>query len=385
MFENKKTTWLFYIFTFLFTLHITPILYVNANFLGQYLETTHVSLIYAFASFATILAIVALRGRLRRFGNYKVFIGSLVIEMFALLVLLLTDSALLAVLSFVTFFILHATAFVNLDIFLEKHTQNSNTGQIRGWYLTAINSAVVLGPFLASIFLVNGDYKNVYLFVLILLFPILFLAVELFHNFEDSPYDKLKIFSSFKKIRKNHDIYSTLMANFILQLFYSWMVVYIPVYLYQFKNFTLSEVTLILSISLLPFPLIQTTIGKLADKKYGEKEMMTIGFIVLSFFTVLISFVESSNLSIWIAIMFMTRVGAAMIEVMTEAHLFKRIDSSDLNVISLFRILTPAGYLIGTVLGTLFLYLVSFNMIFFVLGGIVLYGLRYTLTITDTR
>ena len=385
MFESKKKTLLFYIFTFLFVLHITPMLYVNANFLGQYFNATHVSIIYGVAALIAILAIVGLRDKLRKFGNYKVFTRSIMIEMIALFVLIVSDSALIASLCFITFFIVHTTTFISLDIFLEKHTQNTSTGTVRGWYLTTINAATVLGPFLASLFLTGGDFKKVYIFVLILLFPILFLAIEIFHTFKDSPYDKLKIWSSFMKVKKNTDLYSTLMANFILQLFYAWMVVYIPLYLYKFQNFSLSEITLILAVALLPFPLVQSTLGKLADTKYGEKEMLVIGFVVLSFFTILISFIESSNISAWIAILFMTRVGAAMVELMTETHLFKRIDSGDLNVISLFRILTPAGYLIGTILGTLFLYLVSFNMIFFILGGIVLYGLRYALTLTDTR
>lgn len=385
MFETKKTTWLFYIFIFLFTLHITPAVYINSNFLGQYLSTTYVSLIYGLASFGTILSILALRDRLKRFGNYKVFMGCLVLEIFTLILLILSNSMIPAIISFIALFIIHTITFVNLDIFLERHTKNGSTGKIRGWYLTAMNIAFIVGPFLSSLLLSGNDFKQVYIFILILVFPIIFLASELFSNFEDSTYDKIKIFSSFRKLRKSTDVYATIMSDFILRFFYAWMIIYTPIYLYQYQNFSLSEITLILSIALIPFLLIQSFAGKIADERLGEKEMLTIGFIVTAFFTALMSFIDSSNISVWIAILFMTRVGASMIEIMTETHLFKRIDSSDINVISIYRITRPVAYIFGTLLGTLFLYIISFNMIFFILGGIVLYGIRYSLSITDTR
>lgn len=385
MFEDRKTTWLFYAFIFLFTLHITPAVYINSSFLAQFLTTEGVSMAYVLASIATTLTILGMRSRLKRFGNYKVFIGSLLFEILALLLLILSQSAFSAIIAFTALFVIHSTTLLNLDIFLEKHTPNGNTGQVRGWYFTAVNSAFIIGPFLSSLFLSSEDYKQVYVFILILLFPVIFMASELFRDFQDSPYDRPRIVSALRTIRRNIDVYSTLMSDFILKFFYAWMIIYFPIYLLEYQGFTLSEMTLIMSVALIPFLLIQGTAGKLADKKYGEKEMMTIGFLILALFTAMISFIESKNISVWIAVLFMTRVGAAMIEIMTETHLFKRIDSSDLNTISVFRISRPIAYISGALLGSLFLFIVDFNMLFFILAGIVLFGLRYSLAIRDTR
>jgi MFS family permease len=385
MFEDKKTTWLFYAFIFLFTLHITPVVYINSNYLAQFMSTEYVGLAYTVASVATILAILGMRSRLKRFGNYRVFVGSLVLEIAALLLLILSDSALPAIIAFIALFISQTTTFINLDIFLEQHTPNVSTGTVRGWYFTAMNSAFIVGPFLSSIFLSGDDFKQAYIFVLILLFPIIFMASELFHGFEDAPYDRFRIVTAFKRLRQNTDVYATIMADFILRFFYAWMVIYVPIYLYEYQHFSLSEIALILSVALIPFILIQGFAGRLADRRYGEKEMLTIGFIVMALFTAMLSFVDSPNISVWIAILFMTRVGAAMIEIMTETHLFKRIDGGDVNILSLYRISRPVAYILGTLLGTVFLYVVSFNMLFLILGGIVLYGLRYSLAITDTK
>jgi MFS family permease len=385
MFKDKKSTLFFYLFIILFTLHITPAVYVNSNYLSLFFDTKYIGLIYSIASLTTVLTILGMRNRLKRFGNYHVFITTLFVEIAALIFLIFSINPYLALVAFVVLFICHSTAFINLDIFLEQHTPNDSTGKIRGWYLTAMNVAYIIGPFLSSLLLVHENYSYVYVFILITLIPVIYFAKKLFNDFEDQPYDKVYLWKAFTKISQNPDIYATLVSDFILKFFYAWMVIYTPLYLSEYIGFNISEVALILSIALIPFLIIQSFAGKIADTSIGEKEMMSIGFVVMSFFTILISFIDDSNISIWIAVLFMTRVGAAMVEIMTETHLFKRIDSKDLSIISLFRISRPIAYILGALAGSLLLQIISFQMLFFVLGGIVLYGLRYSLSITDTR
>jgi predicted MFS family arabinose efflux permease len=385
MFENKKTTLFFYLFILLFTLHITPAVYVNSNYLSLFFDAKYIGLIYSIASLSTVFVILRMRDKLKKIGNYQVFISTLFIEMVALVFLIFSINPIITLFAFIALFVCHSTAFVNLDIFLEQNTPNDATGKIRGWYLTAMNIAFIIGPFLSSLFLVNDRYSYVYIFILLLLFPIIYFAKKLFKDFKDTQYEKVHIWRAFKKIKMNEDVYATLVSDFILKFFYAWMVIYTPLYLSNYIGFTISEVALILSIALIPFLIIQSFAGKIADDTFGEKEMMSIGFIVMAFFTICISFINTQNISIWIAVLFMTRVGASMVELMTETHLFKRIDSKDLSIISLFRISRPIAYISGALLGTFFLQIISFQMLFFVLGGIVIYGLRYSLIITDTK
>ena len=200
MFKDKKTKWTFFAFIFLFTLHITPATYINANFLSQFFKTQYVGLVYICAAIATICVILGLRDKLRKFGNYKVFITTLIIETCALALLLLTQSALTVFISLVTMFMSYGVSFICLDIFLEKHTKDDHTGRIRGVYLTAINSSFIIGPFIASLLLSNDNFNNVYLFIFILMFPVIILANELFRKFEDDPYDQIKIIIIKKKL-----------------------------------------------------------------------------------------------------------------------------------------------------------------------------------------
>jgi predicted MFS family arabinose efflux permease len=385
MFENKKTTLFFYLFIILFTLRITPAVYVNSNYLSLFFDAKYIGLIYSVASLLTVFVILRMKDKLKKFGNYQVFISTLFIEMVALVFLIFSINPIITLFAFITLFICHSIAFVNLDIFLEQNTPNNATGKVRGWYLTSMNIAFIIGPFISSLLLINGRYSFVYVFILILLFPVIYFARKLFKDFKDTQYEKVHIWKAFKKIIKDDDVYATLVSDFILKFFYAWMVIYVPLYLSTQIGFTVSEVSLILSIALIPFLIIQSFAGKIADDTMGEKEMMSIGFIVMAFFTICISFITTPSISIWIAVLFMTRVGASMVELMTETHLFKRIDSKDLSIISLFRILRPIAYISGALLGTFFLQIISFQMLFFVLGGIVIYGLRYSLVITDTK
>src|SRR3972149_2289795 len=98
------------------------------------------------------------------------------------------------------------------------------------------------------------------------------------------------------------------------------------------------------TIMLLPFVIVQYPLGKLADK-IGEKELLNIGIIVMSFATLAIPFLGSANFFLWAGVLFLTRVGAAMVEAMTEIYFFKKINTEDSEVISFFRNTYPVAFI----------------------------------------
>ena len=53
---------------------------------------------------------------------------------------------------------------------------------------------------------------------------------------------------------------------------------------------------------LLPFLFFQLPLGHLADKKYGEKEILIIGFVVMGATTMLIPYIGTASLIFWAAI-----------------------------------------------------------------------------------
>ena len=74
------------------------------------------------------------------------------------------------------------------------------------------------------------------------------------------------------------------------------------------------------------------------------------------------------------ALLFISRIGAATVEAMTEIHFFKVAREDDPGVIALFADVRPLSYVLAPLLGALALALLPFQMIFAVLGIILMVG-----------
>jgi MFS family permease len=135
---------------------------------------------------------------------------------------------------------------------------------------------------------------------------------------------------------------------------------------------------------LVPFVILELPLGKLADKKLGEKELMTGGFIWLAVSTAILSFVETPFLILWAILLLLTRVGASTVEIMTETYFFKKIDEHDSDLLGFFRMVQPASYVIAPIIASIVLMFVDFRWLFMVLGIICLYGIRWSLSLKDT-
>lgn len=388
--ENSK--FVIYLLAFLFSFSLTPATYINSSFLEQFVGSTNVGYIYTLGSIFSLIGLIIIRRFLTRFGNYKVFLTTLIISAIAYLILSLdlilkTNNiiGLIFVGIYVIAFVCQNVAFFNLDIFLERLTQNSETGGIRGLFLTSMNLAFILGPLIAGLIVLDVSHiGKIYALGAITLLPVIYITRKYFYDFQDSPYKKSDIWISAKEIYKNENLYKIFSANFILRIFYSWMVIYTPIFLHQIIGFSLGTVTIIIGLALLPFILLQAPLGKIADTKIGEKEILTLGFVITAISTILMAFISSSSILIWAIILFTTRIGASMIEIMTETHLFKKIDSEEISIMSLYRAVQPVAYILGPILASLLLIFLNIQYLFFILGIIILFGLKYSLTLKDT-
>jgi MFS family permease len=374
-----------YLIVFLFTLHLTPATYIESSFLRQFVSDDKIGLIFSFAAILTIIAFYLVNRFLKRFGSYKIFFYIVAIELITFVILALASHPILIISAFVVGFMLRSIAFFILDIFLESLSKNNTTGETRGYYLTSINIAFFLGPMISSFVLNDHEYHKIFTLSAFLGIPVLFFVIKYLKDFKDPVYSKSNFFRQFVKIRDNKDVYYTILSDFLLKFFYVWMIIYTPIYLTIEKNFTLSETTLIISLGLLPFLILQGILGKIADQKLGEKEILIFGFLIMSLTTMSFSFVTSSSLILWAIIIFATRIGAAMVESMTETHLFKRIDATNLDTISTFRIARPLAYLVASIIGSILLTMINLNYVFLILGVIMLIGIHFAIQIKDTR
>ena len=111
--------------------------------------------------------------------------------------------------------------------------------------------------------------------------------------------------------------------------------------------------------------------------------MMSIGFLILGVSTISLAFLHGDSFAAWALALFVTRIGAAVAEVMIEAYFFKKVTAENADLLSSFRITRYIAYIIAPAITAIGLFYTTRANIFIILGLIVLWALRYSLTITD--
>ncbi len=386
--ETKRQSSIFviYLLGFLFALHTALPSYMNSTFLSRFTSEGFVGILYAISAALTIISFIYIPRILRKFGNYRMIVALLAVDLVCTLNMVWSDNFYVIALSFILGFVSLSIIGFNIDVFLESFSKNSTTGKIRGTFLSTSNIAWITAPLIGSFILTDGDYWKIFTASAILIIPILFLLHHNLKNYHDPEYKEVPLKRTFHEVINDKNIRSIFIVGFLLHFFYSWMVIYTPIYLYTYVGFNWHEIGIMFSIMLLPFVLTEAPLGRLADTRWGEKEVMSVGFIVIALATGLISFIEAKNIALWTILLFTTRIGASMVEIMSETYFFKKINSGKADIIGFFRTMRPWAYLISPIIATaLFSSGLQIKYMFIVLAVVMFAGLHWSLELDDTK
>lgn len=378
---------LVYLASFLYSFHWALPVYIESSFIVQFLPTEKmVGILFSIAACFSALFTFLFPRILRRFGNYRATLSAMGLEVLTLLSLAFFTDPLIIIPVFILHQTLASVIFLNFDSFVEAFSVDTSTGGIRGIFMTVLNIAFVVAPFLAGLMLTDHDFWKVYLAGAAFMALSFVVIAKNFKDYVDPAYAIPSFKETLRVVAASHDIHSIIFAHFLLAFFYSWMVIYVPLYLNQHVGIHMNEILgIITPIALLPFMLFEVPLGKLADTKLGEKEILTAGFIIMAFATAGISFLASTSLLLWALLLFITRTGASMVEVATESYFFKQVDAGDTHLITFMRTVRAIAGILGPLLGVALLGLVDFQYLFLILGIILLLSVPYTLTIKDTK
>ena len=371
--------WLIFTATFIFALHTALPLYANSSFLSKLIPENTIGFIYTLSSLITIGVIWKFPQLLARFGNYAVTALFSILEIGFLLILAFGQTPLALIAAFVASQVLIALLAFNLDVFLEAFSSDKETGILRGIMLSAYNVAILAGPLVAGLILTNGDFWKIYLAAALLMVPVAGIALSKFRNFKDPEYSTITplktLYAIVVKKHPNDHVRHAIVATFLLNLFYSWMVIYTPIYLYNHIGFSWEEIGVIFFVMLLPFVIFELPIGKFIDKTGLERSVMVGGFLLLIAFTGSLFFITEPTVWLWAALLFGTRTGASIIEITTESYFFKHINKRDTNVLGVFRNTRSLAFIVGPLLGSLLLVFIPMQSLFLVLASIMTLGL----------
>lgn len=368
-----------YILSFLFTIHIALSAYVNSTFLSGIISEKFVGILYTLSSLATLILLSKSSNILKYFGNKRLTLWLLLANMLSLVGMITSRNPYIIGTSFVVFISTNTQILFCIDIFIEHFGDKNTVGKNRGLYLTIINLAWMLTPLLTAFLITKeGGYKTIYILAFIMTVIMTLGLIFSVRKFDDKSYEKTPFLETYRFLKTNHHMLAITVINFILQFFYAWMVVYTPIYLYQHIGLSWSQIGIIFTIMLSPFVIFGLPVGILVDKYHVRKRtLLYIGFIIITVSTFLISIITTKSIIIWSIILFITRVGATIIETTSEIYFFTHVKEEEAYLLSVFRDMTPVAYIIAPLISTLIFIYLPFKFLFIILSIILLSGLYY--------
>jgi MFS family permease len=379
-----------FILGFLFASQTSMAAFINSSFLseGRGIPASLVGVLFTVGSILAIIKLSYASRLYERFGNKRLLIYSALVAIASLVLLVLSDGLILTAIAFVIYIAVANVMWFTIDLNVEHFTKDENSGSIRGLFLTAVNMAWIIFPFLsAQLIGPEMAFERVYIIAVVLLLLLILVTLHSAPHYKVSHHKHAGMMTNIKRFWHIDPLRKIFYANFLLQLFYAIMVIYTPIYLTQNIGIGWEKIGTIFFIMLLPFVLFEAPLGKLADTKFGEKTILSLGFIILSLSTISLSFITSTNWLVWAGLLFMTRVGASAVEVMSETFFYRHVSDDNAEFVSVFRDTGPLAYVVGPFVATILLSVVGIPLqyIFLSIGLVTLLGLVFSRSLKDKR
>lgn len=362
--------------------------YVVLPYLTSFMPARTTGFVVALGSAVAIGAFFYLPKLVARIGAQQAAILLSIAQMFAFFALAAKPNIFAAVPLIAIIIALQPFLTYTLDVLLEATVKEENiTGQVRTLFLSAWNIAEIAAPLVLGALLNTGnDYSRIFLAAAVALVPVIVILST--HKLPSGKAPRLAhAKETFLEIIHNRDLTAVSLGHFILYLFYIWASLYAPFYLHNILHIPWSTLGWVFTIIFLPFIFIEYPAGFIADNYLGDKELMVLGFIIMGGSFAAMAFItNTTSIALIVGILLLSRVGAALVEAMTEAHFFRRVSETDIETIAFYRILWPASGLIAPLIGSALLFIDGFSLLFLVTGsGIVVFGTLAALSIKDFR
>lgn len=369
--------------SFFFSIHLALLTYLNSSMLGQYTNGTLVSAIYTLASAFSLVCILYAPKIIARIGLLKFSMYALLMSIAMLSFLGTTTNLFFVLLTFLIYLGLNSLILYIFDLYIEHYSSNESTGNIRGTYLLFNNIGWVFAPIVSGYLTNQYGFSVMYTFASFIALVTLLILAASQRKFKDRPYANTSIVDAYHQMRASKPIRRIVSINFMLQFFYAWMVIYIPLYLHTVIDLSWTKIGLLFSIMLLPFALFEYPVGRILDR-LGEKIFIICGLLIMSFSTILLPTLGNAPFIIYAGVLFATRVGAAILEVSCESYFFKRLDDRNISLISLYRNTIPIAYIIGPMLAAGILIFATYQTLFVILSILLFLAAIYSFRIKNS-
>jgi MFS family permease len=385
IFEPSKTNFLS-LLSFLIGVTEASLLYVLSSYFAEVIGSDQIGIFYLIAYSASLISLFFLRSILHTFGRMRVLIISFALLIFLSGVLSKIPVSWLGAALLIGFLFLSGIIWVTIDIIIEAYSTDRVSGRVRGLHLTILNIGILFGPIISTQTLERFGFSGIFL-VLVVGFSLIFLLALCFLRKEPSIGIQpvaLSIKSMIQKIFQEKDLARIYLIALALDFFFVVMTIYMPIHLREI-GMEWSQIGTIFTIMLIPFVILQYPLGWIADKKFGEKELLLAGIALSGISTIIVGFIATPSVMLWAGLLFATRIGAATIEVLRDSYFYKQIDANDLDIISFFRTTRPVANIFSALIFTPFLIFFPLQSVFFVTAGVFFLSFLVGLSLHDSE
>lgn len=368
--------------------HFYLALYILTPYLAQYMAEAHTALVIAAGAAISLIAFPYVPQLLRSYGVKRVTLAYLILSALTLLLLFLIPSPVPAILFVALFCAYQPIIGYLLDLLLEATVANeAETGRVRTLFLTCGNVALVSAPVIIGLLLGEGDaYGNLFLMGAASAVAAVVILAQVRTVTQVSPsISRMK--DVIRCLAGDRDIQAVAIAYGVLQFMYHLAPFFVPLYLHTHLGIPWSELGPMFAIMLIPFVVLEYPAGYLADRYFGDREMMALGLLIMgAAFAATAFIVPGTALIAILLVLLVTRIGAAVAEATIESHFFRRVSSTDTSSVAVFRMIRPAAALVAPLLGAVILMMSSYSVLFFCTGVlIIVFGVASALSIKDIR
>lgn len=383
---NKHKVKLINIVSFLCGFSSAVSLYVLSLYFADAVGQKSISLFFLVSYIAVLITLLSLHKIIKRMGkSYSVifFMGIKLVSL-ALLLLFWSEPVLNGAIALALYVFVSSLVWVGLDVMLESFSIDKMSGRIRGLYLTIANTGFILGPFLSFFLLDKYGFFGIFSTLLVIDSIIFIMTLAGLRNINHVHKREQTVIELVKGVWRHKNFVRVYLLSFICSFFYSVMIIYSPTY-FTGMGFTLHEISIMFTIMLIPFVLFQYPAGLIADSKIGERKMLIISFVIMSLSVLIMYFVTSNNIYIWSFVLFLTRIGAALIEVFSDSYFYKRIDGDDIGVIDFFRTGKPMAYIVFSFISFIMLQFLETKTVFLLLAIVASSGIYLAYKLEEGR
>lgn len=376
-----------YFMTFLYALHYAIPVYATSSYLHQFFHSSVVSWAYVVGSFFALISSIHIAKSIKKYHTYRFTVGVTILEMIVVILFGLTNEPYLLFPLFVIHFVLQSLLFISLNVFMESFSAHANVGSIRGLFLAVFHVGILMSPLIGGYILSVSSFSTLYIVSALVLIPYLVMVHHYLSHIKDPAYHTVDLFGAMKKAMQKRDLRAAVVAKFLVEAFYAVMVIYSPIYLSTLGVPLITYLSFIIPVALVPLVLLPYELGYLADVKFGEKEMLLIGLLLLIITSFLCVIVTKPDILLWTFILLISRIGASLVDTMAYSYYFKKITAEDPSFTALFVNMYNLAIIVTGLVGVLIApFLIEKpQLIFIILGTSIMLGTTLVLPMKDTR